>query len=82
MFSLLHTWDSYIGFINCNKDFAKGKKNQGKTAKDEYINLMDYGSTSLKAVLNECQRERVADQRRQYMTNDGGTNYRKLKGLG
>jgi len=82
-FSLKHTWDSYVGFKdNCNKDFPKGEAGKGGTRNGLKINLMDYERTENDTnVLNECQRDRSAHQRRIYMTNDGETNYRKLKGL-
>lgn len=45
-------------------------------------NVMDY-CTALngRETLNTCQQERSADQRRQYLTNDGDVNYIKLAGL-
>lgn len=83
MLSLKHTFEPYIGLKNnCNKDYPKGEKGQGGSRKGDRINLMDYGRKDSDTVfLNECQKERAAKQRRLYMTNDGETNYRKLKGL-
>lgn len=45
-------------------------------------NPMDYcTSQANEETLNPCQQERAANQRRAYMTDDGATNYFKLKGL-
>jgi hypothetical protein len=80
VFSLKHSFDSYIGFTgNCNKDFEKkpGGSRSGST-----INLMDYTQKSSDTiVLNACQKDRAADQRRAWLTADGKTNYRELRGM-
>lgn len=48
----------------------------------ERSNLMDYCSSNIdEEYLNPCQDERASNQRLQYMTKDGKTNYFKLKGL-
>ncbi|RBP49364.1 zinc-dependent metalloprotease family protein [Arenicella xantha] len=45
-------------------------------------NLMDYCTSNIdEEYLNTCQEERAANQRLQYMTTKGDTNYFKLKGL-
>ena len=83
MLSLKHTFESYVGLKkNCNKGYPKGEKGKGGTRKGKRINLMDYNRKNSDTIfLNDCQKERSAKQRRTYMTKDGETNYRKLKGL-
>jgi len=83
MLSLKHTFESYVGLKkNCNKGYPKGDKGMGGTRKGKRVNVMDYKWDDRDSVfLNDCQRERSAKQRRTYMTKDGETNYRKLKGL-
>lgn len=45
-------------------------------------NLMDYCTSNIdQEYLNPCQQERASNQRLQYMTTNGETNYWKLKGL-
>jgi Metallo-peptidase family M12/Dickkopf N-terminal cysteine-rich region len=45
-------------------------------------NIMDYcTSTKNNEFLNTCQEQRAANQRYTYMTDDGKTNYFRLKGL-
>ena len=45
-------------------------------------NLMDYCTSNIdEEYLNPCQEQRATNQRLAYMTNDGKTNYFKLKGL-
>jgi hypothetical protein len=49
---------------------------------DGPANLMDYcSSTGGEEFLNPCQETRATNQRYAYMTEDGATNYWKLKGL-
>ena len=83
LLSLKHTFESYVGLKkNCNKGYPKGKDGKGGTRKGSRINVMDYNRADRDTVfLNDCQKERSAKQRRTYMTKDGQTNYRKLKGL-
>ena len=83
VFSLKHTFGSYVGTKrNCNRGYPKGKNGQGGTRSGNRINLMDYDRKDSNTVfLNDCQCKRAAKQRRLYMTRDGDTNYRKLRGL-
>ena len=49
---------------------------------DGRSNIMDYCTSAIDdEFLNACQEQRAANQRRQYMTKDGKTNYWRLKGL-
>ncbi len=49
---------------------------------DGRANIMDYCTSAIdEEFLNACQEERAANQRLQYMTKDGRTNYWRLKGL-
>lgn len=80
VFSLKHSFESYIGLTgNCNKDFVK---EPGGSRKGSTINLMDYMHKAGDTItLNSCQRDRAADQRRQWLTGEGLVNYRQLRGL-
>lgn len=84
VFGLKHTFEPYVGLKkDCNKGYPKGDAGKGKTfdAASRTANVMDYVSRSFRGVLNRCQEERAAAQRKRYMTADGKVNYRKLKGL-
>jgi hypothetical protein len=49
---------------------------------DGPVNIMDYCTSEKdREFLNTCQEERAASQRYTYMTDDGQTNYFRLKGL-
>ncbi len=85
IFGLLHPWESYVTGGRCNKDFAKGESHQGDTLKNGKINVMDYEQQdknfcSIPTTLNECQEDRAAQKRREWMTNGGKVRYKKIRG--
>jgi len=93
--SLKHTFEPYTGGSRCNKKYKKGKSGKGSSIKYDSakkptsINVMDYNDSytaspgiicTIPYVINQCQADRAAKQRRIYMTTKGKTNYRKLTG--
>ncbi|MFK7992988.1 MAG: Dickkopf N-terminal cysteine-rich domain-containing protein [Granulosicoccus sp.] len=79
---------------NCNKEFGnkiKCNSCQGRPIAnkdgdlrscDGIANIMDYCASIIgKEVLNACQLNRAAKQRKRYQTKDGETNYQAMAGL-
>lgn len=83
MLSLKNTFERYVGLKkNCNRGYPKGEPGKGGTRKGRRINVMDYKRKNTDTTfLNDCQKERAAKQRRMFLTKNGDTNYRRLKGL-
>ena len=66
------------GFCNsCTGDVTINGRNRDC---DGDFNVMDYCASGNDFVLNQCQIDRAANQRRTYMTSSGATNYFKIKG--
>ena len=93
--SLKHTFEPYInldGDLNCNQRFTPkgsdvrcnscmGTVNSSGTSCSGPYNVMDYCNGDVDdADLNFCQQSRANNQKQRYMTNDGRTNYAKMKG--
>lgn len=71
--------DIYPVAVECNS--CQGNLDAAAEVCDATYNVMDYCSGDNNDVrLNACQREKSANQRERYLTNDGATNYFKMKG--
>jgi len=94
-FSLKHTFEHYVnlegdlncnerytpkgGDVKCNSCLSPGTVTSGVCSGT--YNVMDYCDGDVdKADLNYCQQLRAVNQRQRYMTNEGQTNYAKMKG--